>query len=317
MPLRSDFSAVRALDVLIDDKAAADIIDTLSLPQIRTDDDVALVGWYSSKDVNSSKGRSGLHSSKTKGGWFDDRTTTSTAMSTQHNSDYSNEDGIDIVHRGVSSKRSDLLSMLHPDASTTINDKEHVSTSPTDADNLSTQENNHYSSYSSNYWLHDHHHDHHHNDQHNYISSITGQSSFDASAISSTDTALNEIGAMGVQMIFDDTSPVGFLSEHPGITNHQGSYLLKLFASNHYLHKVTALMNNTTPVLHDKSHQQVATSFKESFFDFQKESSPVYHGRYRQGSRITRSIGDRYGPRGCIALSDITMATFAHDKHVR
>jgi hypothetical protein len=43
----------------------------------------------------------------------------------------------------------------------------------------------------------------------------------------------------------------------------------------------------------------------------------AYHGRHDSSLLMTRSIGDRMGPRGCLAVADVTAVTIGAEEHAR
>lgn len=43
----------------------------------------------------------------------------------------------------------------------------------------------------------------------------------------------------------------------------------------------------------------------------------AYFGRYHRSLLMTRSLGDHLGPRGCIALCELTAITLPVDRHAR
>lgn len=43
----------------------------------------------------------------------------------------------------------------------------------------------------------------------------------------------------------------------------------------------------------------------------------AYFGRFKSSLLMTRSIGDKFGPRGCLPLADITAVTVGSHEHTR
>lgn len=72
-----------------------------------------------------------------------------------------------------------------------------------------------------------------------------------------------------------------------------------------------------------KENWSVALVHKNSFVDYRRSQATgavgplAYFGRYGLSFLMSRSLGDKYGPRGCIAQADITAVTVHPHQHAR
>ena len=122
------------------------------------------------------------------------------------------------------------------------------------------------------------------------------------------------------------------------LSRSQQIYLFKLYAASRYRIQQELLSSSPSSsssssvlvsfIASTNSHSNTAEppislQPTKSFVDYRKSSDGLtvgplaFFGSSSHSLLMTRSIGDRLGPRGCIALPDITVHTIPSNKHAR
>ena len=116
------------------------------------------------------------------------------------------------------------------------------------------------------------------------------------------------------------------------LSRSQQIYLFKLFAATRYRMQQELLFTSSSTSISliesTNSHSNtteppISLQLTQSFVDYRKSSDGLtvgplaFFGSFSHSLLMTRSIGDRLGPRGCIALPDITVHSIPSNKHAR
>lgn len=201
-----------------------------------------------------------------------------------------------------------------------------------------TAREQHYSNHSSSSWL---------KANRNQLRSRTSSSSYSPSRPSyspshpSSSPAMEQHPTCGPEVILDPRSTLlPLFSPHsqqlqttPLLSRPQQIYLLKLFAASRYRMQQELLSSSSSVsasfIASTNSHSSTAVEPPislqptQSFVDYRMSSDGLtvgplaFFGAFSHSLLMTRSIGDRLGPRGCIALPDITVHTIPSHKHAR
>jgi len=113
------------------------------------------------------------------------------------------------------------------------------------------------------------------------------------------------------------------------LSRSQQIYLFKLFAANRYRMQQELLFTTSLSASFIESTDShtteppISLQLTQSFLDYRMSSDGLtvgplaFFGSFSHSLLMTRSIGDRLGPRGCIALPDITVHSIPSNKHAR
>ena len=164
-------------------------------------------------------------------------------------------------------------------------------------------------------------------------------SSCSSSPSNPVDLSMEQHQPYGPEVIFDPQSillPVfsphsQLLQTTQLLSRSQQIYLFKLFAASRYRMQQELLFTTSLSVsfiASANSHSNYAKppnsrKLTQSFLDYRKSTDGLtvgplaFFGSSSQSLLMTRSIGDRLGPRGCIALPDITVHSIPSNKHAR
>ena len=199
-----------------------------------------------------------------------------------------------------------------------------------DSFTLPTTADHHYSILSSFSWLKA-------NRNNNQLRSRT--SSCSSSRSNPVDLSMEQHQLYGPEVILDPHSillPVfsphsQLLQTTQLLSRSQQIYLFKLFAASRYRMQQELLFTTSLSasfIASANSHLNYSKPPKsrkltQSFLDYRKSTDGLtvgplaFFGSSSQSLLMTRSIGDRLGPRGCIALPDITVHSIPSNKHAR
>jgi hypothetical protein len=115
------------------------------------------------------------------------------------------------------------------------------------------------------------------------------------------------------------------------LSRSQQIYLFKLFAASRYRMQQELLFTTSLSASFiasanshlNNSKPPKSRKLTQSFLDYRKSTDGLtvgplaFFGSFSHSLLMTRSIGDRLGPRGCIALPDITVHSIPSNKHAR
>jgi len=230
-----------------------------------------------------------------------------------------------VLHR-PSPRQGDIVNSYEENIDVTSHPQIKSTASNPPSLSLSTSPTEHYSNHSSYSWLKE--------TRSNKLRSRTSSSSLpdlvdsDPSPDPTNHPSLEQ--HCGLQVIFDSSStllPV-FSTQQSQLqttlfSKSQQVYLLKLFAASRYRTLQDQLSSAYIPSSSSSTYESISLQATKSFVDYRRSSDGqtkgplAFFGSLTHSLLMTRSIGDRLGPRGCIALPDITVHTIPASKHAR